>query len=87
MQAGSLAGAETHVAVDFISDSTDNDCMDSTPTTTELQEAADRAAKGIRDPEARRQASQRLDQLREAVRRRVGIVDVAVEFVREAREE
>ena len=61
--------------------------MLSTPTTTALQEAADRAAKGIKDVEAMRKASQRLDERREAVERRVGVVDVAVELVREARDE
>lgn len=64
---------------------TDNTCMSilSTPT-TELQEAAERAAKGIRDPEAMRKASERLDALRAALEKRVGIVQE--NFIRELRD-
>lgn len=57
-----------------------------TVPTSELQEAAEQAAKGIRDPEAMRKASERLDALRRTVEKRVGIVKVAVDLVREARE-
>lgn len=57
-----------------------------TVPTSKLQEAADQAAKGIRDPAAMRKASQRLDALRKTVEKRVGIVKVAVDLVREARE-
>jgi hypothetical protein len=60
--------------------------MQTIPTNNELQEAAERAAKGIRDTDIMQQASKRLDDLREAVKRRVGIVDLAVDLVREARE-
>ena len=59
--------------------------MDTTSTTTDLQEAAERASKGIRDPEAMRKASQRLDALRETVLKRVGVVKE--EFIRELRNE
>ncbi len=50
-----------------------------------MQEAADNAAKGIRDPEAMRKACEEMDQMREELRRRIGTVDVAVDFVRDAR--
>jgi hypothetical protein len=60
--------------------------MDS-PTTTELQEAAERAAKGIRDREVMKRASERLDRAREATRKEKGIVEVAVELIREVRDE
>jgi hypothetical protein len=53
---------------------------------TELQEAADRAAKGIRDAETMRKASENLDSARESTRQRVGMLEVAVDLIREARE-
>ena len=59
--------------------------MDTT-NITGLQEAIDNAAVGLRDREKMREASDRLDKLRETVKARVGIVNVAVDFVREARE-
>lgn len=51
----------------------------------ELQAAADKAAKGIRDPEAMRQAAEEMDQMREDLRKRIGTVEVAVELIRDAR--
>jgi hypothetical protein len=57
----------------------------STPT-TELQEAAEQASKGVRDVESMRQASQSLDRARESTLQKIGTVEVAVELVREARE-
>jgi hypothetical protein len=53
----------------------------------ELQEAADKAAKGIRDHDAMRRACERMDAAREELRRRVGTLDVAVELIRDARDE
>jgi hypothetical protein len=52
----------------------------------ELQERADRAARGIIDPEARRMARERMDRMREEFRRRHGDVNVAVALIREARD-
>jgi hypothetical protein len=52
----------------------------------ELQQAAQRAAKGIRDPEAMRQAAERMDRLREENRKKVGVQDIGVQIVREARD-
>ena len=57
----------------------------STPT-NELQEAAEQASKGVRDVGSMRQASESLDRARESTRQKIGTVEVAVEFVREARE-
>ena len=54
---------------------------------TELQETADRAAKGIRDPEAMRKALGRLNVAREELRKRVGTLDVAVDLIRSARDQ
>ena len=53
----------------------------------ELQEAADRAAKGIHDPEAMRRACERMDRSREEVRKRLGTLNVAVGLIREIRDE
>lgn len=52
----------------------------------ELRDAADRAAKGIRDPEAMRRACERMDRGREEVYKRVGLLNVAVDLIREARD-
>jgi hypothetical protein len=52
----------------------------------EMQEAAERAAKGIRDPEAMRKACIDMDGLREQIRKREGILDIGVGAIRELRE-
>jgi hypothetical protein len=52
----------------------------------ELQERAERAAKGIIDPDARRIARERMDRMREEFRLRHGEVNLAVELIREARD-
>jgi hypothetical protein len=53
----------------------------------ELQKAVDNAVKGIRDPEAMDRAAAEMDQGREEIRRRLGEVNLAVELIREARDE
>ncbi len=52
----------------------------------ELQDAADRAAKGVRDPEAMRKSRERMDRLREEIRRKHGLLDIAVPAIRELRD-
>ena len=52
----------------------------------ELQEAADQAAKGVRDPETRRQACQRMDRMREENRKLFGEQNVGVDIIREMRD-
>lgn len=52
----------------------------------ELQEAADRAARGIRDPEVMRQAAASMDRLREEIRKKHGLLDIAVPAIRELRD-
>jgi hypothetical protein len=52
----------------------------------ELQEAANRAAQGIRDPEAMRRAAVSMDRLREEIRRRHGLLDIAVPALHELRD-
>jgi hypothetical protein len=51
----------------------------------ELQAAADKAAKGIRDPEDMRKAREEMDRLRETIRQREGILDIGVPAIRELR--
>lgn len=53
----------------------------------ELCEAVDRIQKGIRDPQAMRKAAARMDREREELRKRIGTVNVAVDLIREARDE
>jgi hypothetical protein len=52
----------------------------------ELQAAADRAAKNIRDPQIMLQACERMDRLREEIRRQHGILDIGVPAIRELRD-
>jgi hypothetical protein len=53
----------------------------------EMRERAERAAQGVIDPEARMKARERMDRLREEFRRRHGEVNLAVELIREARDD
>jgi len=53
----------------------------------ELQEAIRRAMSGVRDPEEMRKACERMDRMREEVRRREGVLDIAVPAIRELRGE
>lgn len=52
----------------------------------ELQAAANQAAKGIRDPEIMAKACERMDQLREEIRREHGSLDIGVPAIRELRD-
>jgi hypothetical protein len=51
----------------------------------ELEKAVDRLVKGERDPEVMRQACERMDQMREELRKRIGTVEIAVDLIRDAR--
>jgi hypothetical protein len=53
---------------------------------SEVQAAVDRVLRGVRDPGAMRQAAERMDRMREEMRRRVGNVDLAVPLIRETRD-
>jgi len=53
----------------------------------DLKEAARYAASGLRDPEVMREAAERMDQMREELRQRVGEMSVAVELIREVSDE
>lgn len=52
----------------------------------ELQAAADRAAKGIRDPQAITRACERMDKLREEIWKKHGVLDIAIPAIRELRD-
>ncbi len=54
-------------------------------TKRELEEAIARLIKGIHDPVAAQKARERMDKTREEIAQRIGIVDVAVELIRDAR--
>jgi hypothetical protein len=53
----------------------------------EFQEALDDLAKGIRRPEKMRAACERMDRLREENRRLLGEQNIAVELIRQTRDE
>jgi hypothetical protein len=53
----------------------------------ELQAVADKAAKGIRDPEAMKNACEHMDRLSEAIRQKHGVLDFGVPAIRELRDE
>jgi hypothetical protein len=52
----------------------------------ELRHAAERAAKGVRDPEAMRQACERMDRISEQIRKRHGVLDIGTPAIRALRE-
>jgi hypothetical protein len=51
-----------------------------------MQEAAENAAKGVRDPEASRQSCDEMDRMREELRKRIGTVNMAVDLIRDVRD-
>jgi hypothetical protein len=53
----------------------------------ELQEAIERVVRGVRDPEATRRSCERMDRMREELRQSIGETNIAVELIREARDE
>ncbi|HQU46474.1 MAG TPA: hypothetical protein PK867_26950 [Pirellulales bacterium] len=52
----------------------------------QMQEAADRAARGIRDPAAAKRACQSMDRISEEVRRRHGVLNIGLSAIREHRD-
>jgi hypothetical protein len=51
-----------------------------------MQEAAEKAAKGIRNRDDMRKAAEEMDKIREEIRRREGILDIGVPSIRELRD-
>ena len=56
-------------------------------TTEEAKRELEEILAGHRDPETVRRACERMDRMREEIRKRVGTVDVAVPFIRELRDQ
>jgi len=56
-----------------------------TDAQTELHEAIAQLTSGKRDPVAMRKAAERMDRGREELRGKIGTVDVAVDLIRDAR--
>jgi hypothetical protein len=52
----------------------------------ELQAAADRGAKGVRDPAIMLKACERMDRLREEIHRQHGTLEIGVPAIRELRD-
>jgi hypothetical protein len=52
----------------------------------ELQEAAERAARGIRDPEVMRRACESMDRISEEIRQKHGVLDIGVPAIRALRD-
>jgi hypothetical protein len=53
----------------------------------EMEEAARLALSNVRDPEVMRQACERMDRMREELRRKHGVLDIGVPAIREFRGE
>ena len=53
----------------------------------ELEDAVRRVVTGVRDPELMRQAAEEMDAGREEIRNRLGEMSIAVELVRETRDQ
>ena len=53
----------------------------------ELRETLDNLSKGVRDPEKARLARERMDRIREENRRLFGEQNIAVELIRQTRDE
>ena len=51
----------------------------------ELQQMLALAATGVRDPVEMRRAREEMNRLRDELRQKIGIVDVAVDLIRDAR--
>jgi hypothetical protein len=52
-----------------------------------MQEAAENAAKGIRDPEEVKRARASMDRIREEIRKMHGVLDIGVPAIRELRDQ
>lgn len=52
-----------------------------------LEEAVDRLMKGIHDPESMREAAREMDAAREELKQRQGEMTIAVDLIRECRNE
>ena len=55
------------------------------PAVQEIELSLEKAMRGVRDPQEMEKAIEDLNRMREELRKRIGIVDIAVELVRDAR--
>lgn len=51
----------------------------------EIQQALERAAAGSRDPAEMHRARDEMNRMRDELRKKIGVVDVAVDLIRDAR--
>jgi hypothetical protein len=51
----------------------------------ELERTLERASSGVRDTAEMRQAREEMNRVRDELRQRIGVVDVAVDLIRDAR--
>jgi hypothetical protein len=58
----------------------------STELMAELQEAADKLARGERDPEVAKEGAKRMDRMREENRRLFGVQNIGVDIIRQTRD-
>jgi hypothetical protein len=65
---------------------TDNNLV-SPEIAAEMQEAAENAAKGVRDPERVKRARKSMDRIREEIRKQHGVLDIGVPAIRELRDQ
>jgi hypothetical protein len=54
---------------------------------SELEAVVNRLLNGVLDPDAMEKACERMDRMREEMKQRVGEVEVAVDLIREARDD
>ena len=83
-------GLKNAIRIDLPLRSLNNTSMSTDTAITDRNRLEDLIAKllrGERDPEASRKSRERMDVMREATRRRVGTVEVAVDFIRELRDQ
>jgi hypothetical protein len=76
------------IPIDSVVSSLNNTFMSTDVATTgkrDLHEAIARLMKHVRDPDAGKKARDDMDKMREETRKRIGTVEVAVDLVRDAR--
>jgi hypothetical protein len=54
---------------------------------TQMQEAAENAVKGFKDPERIKRARASMDRIREEIRKEHGVLDIGVPAIRELRDQ
>lgn len=70
-----------------MADNSDMATQTQSPATHELQTIMNMLARGVRDPELARKARERMDRQREELRQQIGTVEVALDLIRDARDQ